>query len=69
MANYRLYCVGDGHFVDCDMFEAVDDIAAIKRAGELRPHTATELWAGGRGPLSSLRRPIISGVGLEASGS
>ena len=46
--DYRLYCVSEGHFVDCDVFEALDDGAAIERAGELRPHTATELWARGR---------------------
>jgi hypothetical protein len=48
VADYRLYCIRNGHFYHCEEIAAVDDAAAIAEAERRQPYVASELWTGAR---------------------
>jgi hypothetical protein len=48
VADYRLYCIRNGHFYRFEEIIAEDDEAAIAEALRLQPDTSAELWNGAR---------------------
>ena len=49
MRDYRAYTIGeDGHIMDGESFQAIDDIAAIAHAMRFVEGRDVEVWEGGR---------------------
>lgn len=51
MADYRCYLLTNDHIVGVEKIEAIDDDAALLRAGEIlftRSYSAAEVWCGSR---------------------
>ena len=46
--TYQLYALQDEHVVSAEMFEAVDDVAAIRAARGRGLKTDSELWCNDR---------------------
>jgi hypothetical protein len=63
VADYRLYCIRNGHFYRFEEISAEDDEAAIAEALRLQPETSAELWIGARKVTTIEPSPAAARVG------